>query len=187
VLTCIWPSWCHCHSLSLASVKPRLVLPFWYQLTWVVPGKGLLNGCVCVRVCTCLWLGIVEHPAGMSDYLSMIGHRHHRAPSWREWLPGCTCLWLGIVEHPAGVSGYLGLDLQDILRLSCDYLTMMRKLGSTYDWRLIYKISYEDARFFLHTVHLQNHKIVWDSVRKVACDIPKRNVSMLQVAIAKLR
>jgi len=37
VQTCIWPSWCHCHSLSLASVKSRLVLPFWYQLTRVVP------------------------------------------------------------------------------------------------------------------------------------------------------
>ena len=42
--TFIWPSWCHCHSLSLASVKPKLVLPFWYRLTWVVPEKGLLNG-----------------------------------------------------------------------------------------------------------------------------------------------
>jgi len=29
----IWPSWCHCHSLSLASVKSRLVLPVWYRLT----------------------------------------------------------------------------------------------------------------------------------------------------------
>jgi len=38
--TCIWPSWCHCHSLSLASVKSRLVLPFWYRLTKVVPEKG---------------------------------------------------------------------------------------------------------------------------------------------------
>jgi len=28
VQTCTWPSWCHCHSLSLASVKSRLVLPF---------------------------------------------------------------------------------------------------------------------------------------------------------------
>ena len=45
--TCIWPSWCHCHSLSLASVKSRLVLPFWYLLTWVVLDKGPLNGCVC--------------------------------------------------------------------------------------------------------------------------------------------
>jgi len=42
VQTCIWPSWCHCHSLSLASIKSRLVLLF-----WVVPDKGPLNG-VCV-------------------------------------------------------------------------------------------------------------------------------------------
>ena len=48
VQTCIWPSWCHCHSLSLASIKSRLVLPFWYWLTWVVPEKEPLNGCVCV-------------------------------------------------------------------------------------------------------------------------------------------
>ena len=49
VQTCIWPSWCHCHSLSLAPVKSRLV--FWYRLTWVLPEKGLLNGCVCVCMC----------------------------------------------------------------------------------------------------------------------------------------
>ena len=54
VQTCIWPSWCHCHSLSLASVKSRLVLPFWYRLTWVVWDKGPLNGCVCVVVCSVL-------------------------------------------------------------------------------------------------------------------------------------
>ena len=46
--TCIWPSGCHCHSLSLVSVKSRLVLPFWYRLTRVVPDKGPLNRCVCV-------------------------------------------------------------------------------------------------------------------------------------------
>ena len=40
------PSWCHCHSLSLASVKSRLVLPFWYWPTRVVLEKGPLNGCV---------------------------------------------------------------------------------------------------------------------------------------------
>ena len=51
VQTCILPNWCHCHSLSLASVKSRLVLPFWYWLTWVVPEKGPLNVCVCVCVC----------------------------------------------------------------------------------------------------------------------------------------
>jgi len=51
VQTCIWPSGCHCHSLSLASVKSRLVLSSWYRLTWVVPEKGPLNGCVCVIHC----------------------------------------------------------------------------------------------------------------------------------------
>ena len=47
VQTCIPSSWCHCHSLSLASVKSRLVLPFWYRLTQIVPDKGPWNGCVC--------------------------------------------------------------------------------------------------------------------------------------------
>ena len=28
VQTCVWPSWCHCHSLSLASVKSR-----WFYLS----------------------------------------------------------------------------------------------------------------------------------------------------------
>ena len=46
VQTYIWPSWCQCHSLSLASVKSRSVLPLWYRLTRVVPEKGPLNGCV---------------------------------------------------------------------------------------------------------------------------------------------
>ena len=49
VQTCILSSWCHRYSLSLASVKSRLVLPFWYRLTRVVPEKGPLNGCVCVH------------------------------------------------------------------------------------------------------------------------------------------
>jgi len=52
VQTCIWPSWCHCHSLSLASLKSRLVLPFCYRLTWVVPEKGPLNGCT-LRLLRC--------------------------------------------------------------------------------------------------------------------------------------
>ena len=48
VQTCIWHTWCQCHSLFLASVKSRLVLPFWHRLTWVVPDKGPLNGNGCV-------------------------------------------------------------------------------------------------------------------------------------------
>jgi len=51
VQPCILPSWCHCHSLSLASVKSILVLPFWYRLTRVVPEQGAVK-----RVCVCcIW------------------------------------------------------------------------------------------------------------------------------------
>ena len=74
VQTCLWSSWCHCHSLSLASVKSRLVLPFWYRLTRVVLDEGSFNGCVCV------WLKLTQ--------LSAIG------PKWlAEWMlsamPSC--------------------------------------------------------------------------------------------------
>ena len=33
------------------------------------------------------------------------------------------------------------------------------------------------ARLFLGTIHLQSCKIVWDSIRKLAYDIPKINFS----------
>ena len=41
VQSCTWPSWCHCHSLSLASVQSRLVLPFWYY--WLTRTLQLLQ------------------------------------------------------------------------------------------------------------------------------------------------
>ena len=44
----IWSSWCQCHPetpSTLASFKSRLVLPFWHQLTQVVPEKRPLNRC----------------------------------------------------------------------------------------------------------------------------------------------
>ena len=42
--------------------KIQRVLPFWYRLTWVVPEKGPLNGCVCVRVC-------VQYDSKKTDYV----------------------------------------------------------------------------------------------------------------------
>ena len=56
--------WLISASLSLAPVKSRLVLPFWYRLTRVVPDKRPLNGCVCVCVCFDWLVGWQEgHPA----------------------------------------------------------------------------------------------------------------------------
>ena len=45
----------HRHSLSLASVKSRLFLPFWYWLTRVVLDKWALNRCM--SVCWIPWMG----------------------------------------------------------------------------------------------------------------------------------
>ena len=87
VQTCIWPSWCHCHLLSLAHVESRLVLPFWYQLTWVLLEKGPLNGCVFALSALTLLVGRQEgHPAckilsgGVLAWLSV-------------WSKVQTCIW----------------------------------------------------------------------------------------------
>ena len=102
VRTCIWPSWCHCHSLSLAPVKYRLVLPFWYRLTWVVPDKGPLSGCGC---------GLTKmkpkenvHPGGV---LSASGRLNERAPTshTRAIVPQCcndneSLCGRGKFDHP---------------------------------------------------------------------------------------
>ena len=76
VQTCIWPSWCHCHSLSLASVKSRLVLPFWYWLTWVVPEKRPLNVCMYICVYLWLWLGPPLAALWYVMYFQFCGWRH---------------------------------------------------------------------------------------------------------------
>jgi len=44
-----WPSWCHCHSLSLASVKSRLTF---YRAILCI--RGTSHGPVSVSVCVCL-------------------------------------------------------------------------------------------------------------------------------------
>ena len=56
--TCIWPSYCHYHSLSVVSVKSRLLLPFWYWLTWVVPERAVKQ-VVCVRACLGVYVCII--------------------------------------------------------------------------------------------------------------------------------
>ena len=81
--TCMWPSGFHCHSLSLAAVKSRLVLPFWYRLTRVVPEKGPLNGCVCVYVFLfACFRCLIFHPffkgGQLTIFAPMCGHQCNR-------------------------------------------------------------------------------------------------------------
>jgi len=66
VQTCIWPSWCHCYSLSLASVKSRLVLPFCFLVPAHLgsPGKRAIKQ-VCVCVCQTLFSTLSQHRQNM--------------------------------------------------------------------------------------------------------------------------
>ena len=80
VRTCIWPSWCHCHSLSLASVKSRLVLPFWYRLTRVVLDKGPLNvscddGHVLQVFVWIYWYSLIFYAAILGPVITLCGVR----------------------------------------------------------------------------------------------------------------
>ena len=60
--TCIWPSRCHCHSLSLAPVNPDWFQPSWFCLSGTCsPGwsrtysrRAVKWLCVCVCVCVVL-------------------------------------------------------------------------------------------------------------------------------------
>jgi len=61
VQTCIWPSWCHCHSLSLVSVKSRLVLTFLVPAHLGNPGQTAVKRvCVCVCVRELSYFGAVN-------------------------------------------------------------------------------------------------------------------------------
>jgi len=68
-------------------------------------------------------------------------------------------------------------DLQNILRQSYDYLTILPKLRSTYDGRLFTKHLTMNGKPFTGKIHVQCRNIVGDSVRKLAYDIPDRNFS----------
>jgi len=69
-----------------------------------------------------------------------------------------------------------GHDLQkNVLQQSYDYLTITPKLEPTYDDVQFTEHLTKDARLFLGTIPLQNR----NSVRKLAYDIPKRNLSGL--------
>jgi len=64
--------------------------------------------------------------------------------------------------------------LTTILRLSYDNAKVTIDLRRSSN---LQKHPTKNARFFLGTIHLQSSKIVRDSVRKLAYDIPKRNFS----------
>ena len=55
VQTCIWPSWCHCHSLSCFS-KIQTGFTFLVPAHPGSPGQGAVK-----RVCVCVWFSSLIH------------------------------------------------------------------------------------------------------------------------------
>jgi len=84
VQTCIWPSWCHCHSLSLASVKSRLVFTFLVPAHPGSPGKRAVKR-VCVSIRIFLQAeSFVGSVLAVWIVYKIIRHRHS------EWCSFCT-------------------------------------------------------------------------------------------------
>jgi len=65
--------------------------------------------------------------------------------------------------YSAPLTPYLWPDLQNILRQSYDYLTIMPTLRSTYDGRLICKTSYEECKAYVQFTCkiVRSYKIVF--------------------------
>ena len=115
--TCIWPSWCHCHSLSLTSVKSRSVLPVWYRLTQVVPDKGPLNHSVCVNsgnIHSLFVLGLYEKHQTLKNSDILFDDRIHqywnkKLMFWytKESLVMVVCLVTTLLMNAGGLCSYL--------------------------------------------------------------------------------
>jgi len=82
--------WCHCHSLTLASVKSRLVLPFWYRLIRVDLDKGSLSVCM-FSVCCASVLPAPVCSCRPSRCCSTIFPVARRRRCWWQYYPAGVC------------------------------------------------------------------------------------------------
>ena len=150
VRTCIWPSWCHCHSLSLATVKSRLVLPFWYRLTRVFLDKGPLNGCLCV----CKQHQVPVLDAGycyrcLSASVGYTGEQRNNNSTTET--PYRTWIWLRLSNHiladPSERRGTLrGVQLADKHWKAHSFCTFHAKVSPTKTDEMIKKLLGEQTR-----------------------------------------
>ena len=79
VQTCIWPSWCHCHSLSLASVKKNHI-----GFTFLVSAHpGSPRKRAVKRVCVCHSCEVTLCDPGVSIFLLSLvrSHSYDSCPS----------------------------------------------------------------------------------------------------------
>ena len=86
VQTCIWPSQCHSHSLSLAPVKSRLVFAFVVPARLGSPGQSAVN---CNLHCIFLMHYILSFKA-----LTVSVGRQEEHPACKNWVMRCWCGYL---------------------------------------------------------------------------------------------
>ena len=115
VHTCIRPSWCHYNSLSLASVKSRSVLPFWYRLTWVVLDKGLLNVCSMLL----LWMWEISFLLFVFTALTLLVGCQEEHPASKNWVMRCWCGYLSGVRYRLFAYGPADATASHISIISC--------------------------------------------------------------------
>ena len=118
-IVCICSSWCHCHSLFLASVKSRLVLPFCYWLTRIVPEKGPLNGYVTgivFTLCVMLVSGMtgcgsrhndVNEPASGQKFRARARSEKSESASWCYFSTFYLVTSFNIILHTSFFSFFL--------------------------------------------------------------------------------
>ena len=151
--TCIRPSWCHYHSLFLASVKSRLILLFWYQLTlmpsvlwccWLGGRKGIRSkktGWWGAGVIICLERGPDLHMAQLMplpltvscfskiqiDYTFLVP-AHPGSPGQRAVKQACMCVCLCPVLWNCwfGIRKSIWLEKIWVMRCWCGYLSGAR-------------------------------------------------------------
>jgi len=156
VQSCIWPSWCHCLSLSLASVKSRLVLPFWYRFTRVVPDKGPLYVCkrVVCEVCAdgvSIWM--------LKDLWLQVNSKRFSVLLTRWAENQLTDSWYGTKlrhSHPLYMNGCQSL-LHTIVTLLCRiwveyHIHLISYQHGFYHLRMLSRVSYQVLFSWIYTL-----------------------------------
>ena len=100
VQTCIWSSWCHCHSLSLVSVNSRLVFNFLVPAHPGGPGKRAVK-----RVCVCYVFHVVCYCLRLKPVVCMTV---------------CHCYYICFQEHWS--DSLLTYGMQGLVSSSCSKL-----------------------------------------------------------------
>ena len=132
----------------------------WCLLSWLITAPKEILSVKCLRQRCIMHLLIYSFWPSVLWRCWLGGRKGIRPVKTEWWGAGMViCLERGADLHMAQLmslpltvscfSKIQGPNLLNVLRQSYDYLTIMPKLRSTYDERLIYKTSYEERKAFL--------------------------------------